>query len=78
MIEDRDRYPDAIDRAAQIEQEQREDALKEHRRKMASGKSALRCGECGERIPPGRRKAVPGVQLCVHCQQDAESARIKK
>lgn len=24
---------------------------------------------CGARIPAARRKAVPGVQLCVECQE---------
>ncbi|PIQ65048.1 MAG: hypothetical protein COV97_06100, partial [Zetaproteobacteria bacterium CG11_big_fil_rev_8_21_14_0_20_59_439] len=23
---------------------------------------------CGQRIPDARRKAVPGVQLCIECQ----------
>lgn len=27
------------------------------------------CAECGEEIPPARRKAVPGVTLCIDCQQ---------
>jgi phage/conjugal plasmid C-4 type zinc finger TraR family protein len=26
------------------------------------------CAECGEDIPEARRTAIPGVQLCVHCQ----------
>ena len=24
---------------------------------------------CGERIPEDRRKAVPGVQMCIECQE---------
>ena len=28
----------------------------------------MRCESCDERIPPARRKAVPGVRLCVPCQ----------
>jgi len=27
---------------------------------------------CGERIPDARRPAVPGVQLCVECQECEE------
>jgi hypothetical protein len=27
---------------------------------------------CGEPIPEARRIAVPGVRLCVECQQDVE------
>ena len=33
------------------------------------GESAAECAECGEEIPNARRKALPGVQLCVSCQQ---------
>jgi phage/conjugal plasmid C-4 type zinc finger TraR family protein len=34
--------------------------------------SALYCVECGDAIPEARRQAVPGVQLCVECQQEAD------
>lgn len=34
--------------------------------------SATTCLGCGQRIPDARREAVPGVQLCIHCQADAE------
>lgn len=30
------------------------------------------CAECGDEIPEARREAVPGVQLCVGCQQEAD------
>lgn len=30
---------------------------------------------CGERIPDERRKAVPGVKLCVDCQEMAEELK---
>ena len=26
------------------------------------------CAECGEDIPKERQLAIPGVQLCIHCQ----------
>jgi len=29
----------------------------------------LRCEECDADIPEARRKAVPGVRLCVTCQE---------
>lgn len=32
-----------------------------------TGVSAVRCVECNEPIPEGRRVAVPGVKLCVEC-----------
>lgn len=34
--------------------------------------SAEFCEECGEDIPEQRRIAVPGVQLCIHCQTKLE------
>lgn len=30
------------------------------------------CADCGEDIPEARRKAIPGVMLCVYCQQIEE------
>ena len=37
--------------------------------KMAEKPSADECVECGEEIPEARQKAIPGVQLCVFCQE---------
>ena len=37
--------------------------------------SAEFCEECGEDIPEARRKLVPGVQLCIHCQTKLERIR---
>lgn len=34
--------------------------------------SAEFCEECGDDIPKERQIAIPGVQLCVHCQEVAE------
>ncbi|MFT4190854.1 MAG: TraR/DksA family transcriptional regulator [Comamonas sp.] len=64
---------DDIDRAAAREQQLRDDALRDHARRAGlAGKtaadSATECGDCGEPIPAGRRRAVPGVRLCVACQ----------
>ncbi len=30
--------------------------------------SLSECAECGDDIPEARQKAIPGVQLCIHCQ----------
>ncbi|MBL4855760.1 MAG: TraR/DksA family transcriptional regulator, partial [Idiomarina sp.] len=30
------------------------------------------CEECGEPIPEARRKAIPGVRLCVECQAELD------
>ena len=34
----------------------------------AQDSESLDCAECGKTIPPARRKAIPGVRLCVTCQ----------
>ena len=39
---------------------------------LATGESALFCEECGDPIPQARRDAIPGVQLCVNCQAEAD------
>ena len=46
-----------------------EDAVKRARSRLADGPGLTRCEECDAPIPEARRKAVPGVRLCVACQQ---------
>lgn len=40
--------------------------------KQAERESAEFCEECGDEIPEERRKAIPGVQLCVFCKERME------
>ena len=49
------------------------DAIKRARSQLPSGPSLERCEECDARIPEARRKAVPGVRLCVACQEAHDS-----
>ena len=42
---------------------------------MSRGESRRECEECGEPIPEARRLAVPGVRLCIDCQQQSEATR---
>ena len=53
-----------------------EDAIKRARSQLRSGPGLTHCEECDAEIPEARRKAVPGVRLCVPCQEahDAEEA----
>lgn len=46
-----------------------DDAVSRARKAVYDGVSAEDCEECGETIPEARRKALPGVQYCVRCQQ---------
>lgn len=49
-----------------------EDAVNRARSKLPRGESARVCRECGETIPEARRRAVPGVRLCIACQEAAD------
>ena len=57
-------------------QEQIQDSINNEirraRKNVPSGESLEFCEECGEEIPPARRKALPGVRLCIHCQEEAD------
>lgn len=44
------------------------DAVARARSKQGTGPGLSHCEACGEPIPDARRKAVPGVRLCVACQ----------
>lgn len=43
-------------------------------RKAPAGESLEFCAECGEPIPEARRRALPGVKLCLDCQQERDHA----
>ncbi len=45
------------------------DGINRVRSKLPKGESLKRCEECDAKIPEARRKAVPGVRLCVACQE---------
>lgn len=55
-----------------------EDAIKRARSQLRDGPGLANCEECEAPIPQARRDAVPGVRLCVDCQQahDDEGAAI--
>ncbi|SHH76736.1 DksA/TraR family C4-type zinc finger protein [Marivita hallyeonensis] len=43
-------------------------------RKSPVGESLTHCAECDEEIPEKRRIAIPGVKLCIDCQQERDGA----
>jgi phage/conjugal plasmid C-4 type zinc finger TraR family protein len=49
-----------------------EDEVNRARSRLPQGESALDCDECGAAIPEARRTAIPGVRLCVSCQEEAD------
>lgn len=55
-------------------QEQIDASIDDELRRMRSrrapvGDSWTHCADCDEPIREARRRAVPGVKLCIHCQQ---------
>jgi len=48
------------------------DAVLRARARMPTGESETHCLECGEEIPEGRRRALPGVRTCVPCQSERD------
>lgn len=52
-----------------------QDAVELVRSRLPKGESLKHCEECGGAIPEGRREAVPGVRLCVHCQSERDDDR---
>ena len=58
-------------------QDQIDDTIKDGvlraRAAMPAGESEPHCVECGEEIPPARRRAMPGVRTCIACQSARDS-----
>jgi phage/conjugal plasmid C-4 type zinc finger TraR family protein len=45
------------------------DAIKRAKSQLPAGPSLEACAECGAKIPEARRLAIPGVRLCLTCQE---------
>jgi phage/conjugal plasmid C-4 type zinc finger TraR family protein len=50
------------------------DGVQRAQSRLPTGPSATHCDECEEAIPEARRVALPGVRLCVRCQDAADRA----
>ena len=59
--------PDQIDATVK-------DGIKRARSQLRQGPGLTHCEECDAPIPEARRKAVPGVRLCVACQEQRDDA----
>lgn len=64
--------PDEADIAQRFIEASIEEAM-DRRTKQSMSVSLTECAECGEEIPEARRVALPGVQLCVWCQEVLEN-----
>ena len=40
--------------------------------RLPQGPSLTHCADCGASIPEARRAAIPGVRLCLPCQEAAD------
>ncbi len=52
-----------------------QDAVKRARSWLVEGEGLEHCEQCEAPIPDARRKAVPGVRLCIDCQAEAEKGQ---
>ena len=53
-----------------------EDAVNLARSQLPRGASLEHCEECGNAIPAARREAVPGVRLCISCQEVKDKEQV--
>ena len=53
------------------------DGISRAQSRLPQGQGLSHCAECGAAIPEARRTAIPGVRLCIACQdaQDKEIAQ---
>jgi phage/conjugal plasmid C-4 type zinc finger TraR family protein len=45
------------------------DGIRRAQSRLPEGQSLSHCAECGAEIPEARKTAVPGVRLCLACQE---------
>jgi phage/conjugal plasmid C-4 type zinc finger TraR family protein len=68
---------DIFDQAQELERLDRESALIRSKSALDTGgpewiNGVACCRECSDPIPPRRLEALPGVGLCLACQQERE------
>ena len=51
------------------------DAIERARSQLRAGPGLSHCEACDAPIPAARRKAVPGVRLCIACQEAEDRAQ---
>jgi phage/conjugal plasmid C-4 type zinc finger TraR family protein len=48
------------------------DAIARVQSRLPQGPGVSHCEQCGVEIPQARREAVPGVRLCISCQDQQD------
>jgi phage/conjugal plasmid C-4 type zinc finger TraR family protein len=54
------------------------DAVSHARHRLPQGESLKNCANCDKPIPLARREAVPGVRLCISCQETADKEAVTR
>jgi phage/conjugal plasmid C-4 type zinc finger TraR family protein len=49
-----------------------EDGILRAQSRLKQGPGLTHCEDCGSPIPEARREAMPGVRLCIACQEVAD------
>ncbi|WP_040614852.1 DksA/TraR family C4-type zinc finger protein [Oceanicola granulosus] len=62
----------------QIDASIQDELLRLKARRGPVGESLTHCAECDEPIPERRRAAIPGVKLCVDCQQERDGRPVAR
>jgi phage/conjugal plasmid C-4 type zinc finger TraR family protein len=57
----------------QIEASIAEELQRMQARRGPAGESRETCAECDEPIPEARRRAIPGVTLCIECRNERDA-----
>jgi len=55
-----------------------EDAVSHARYRLPRGESLANCEKCDTSIPLARREAVPGVRLCIVCQEEEDKEAVTR
>ena len=48
------------------------DAVERAKSRLPNGPGLTHCQHCSKEIPEARRNAIPGVRLCVACQEEED------
>ncbi|WP_411956942.1 DksA/TraR family C4-type zinc finger protein [Paracoccus homiensis] len=66
---------DAVNEQIEISTAEAVARARQRAERVGNTPSARFCAECDDPIPEARRRAIPGVQLCVDCQSGRDRNR---
>ncbi|RFP88320.1 DksA/TraR family C4-type zinc finger protein [Rhodobacteraceae bacterium 63075] len=62
----------------QIEASISDELARLKQRRAPQGESLKYCAECDEEIPEARRRALPGVKICIDCMSERDNAQSQR